>query len=63
MIQNEPQIDDFHEKVTEIIENRPPQHQGWFKVNQIIIIDDKYFRIKSVKPNEIRLKLIHKPIE
>ncbi len=41
-------------------EREHPNHGGWFHVGQIITIDGSVFRVKSVKPNELRLKLLPK---
>ena len=35
-----------------------PNHGGWFHVGQTVEINGSVFRVKSVKPTELRLKLI-----
>ncbi len=42
------------------IEKKYPGHGGWFTVGETIIIRGSNFRVKSVKPTEIRLKLLPK---
>jgi len=37
-----------------------PQHGGWFRVGEVIEINGSFFRVKSVKPTELRLKLLPK---
>jgi len=36
----------------------PEQERAWFKVGDIITCKGYQFRVKSVKPDELRLKLI-----
>jgi uncharacterized Zn finger protein len=40
------------------LEEQYPQHGGWFHVGEILEIHGSFFRVKSVKPHEIRLKLL-----
>jgi len=42
------------------LQNKHPHHGGWFHVGEIIRIKGSIFRIKSVKPTELRLKLLPK---
>jgi hypothetical protein len=42
------------------LEKKHPTHGGWFREGEIIIIRGSKFRIKNVKPNELRLKLLPK---
>lgn len=35
-----------------------PKHGGWFRVDEEVILKGSRFRIKSVKPTELRLKLL-----
>jgi uncharacterized Zn finger protein len=51
-------VDVINEKVVDIIEQKPPKGHGWFRVGDLITINNKVFRIKGVKPTEIRLKLV-----
>ena len=37
-----------------------PNHGGWFTVGEHITIKGSNFRVKSVKPTELRLKLLPK---
>lgn len=48
------------QKAVEEMESKHPKHGGWFRVGEIIEIRGSRFRIKSIKPNELRLKLIPK---
>lgn len=40
------------------MERDHPNHGGWFRVGDIVEIRGSQFRIKSIKPNELRLKLL-----
>lgn len=40
------------------LEEEFPKHGGWFHVGQIVDCEGSTFRVKSVKPSEIRLKLV-----
>jgi len=40
------------------LEKQYPNHGGWFHVGQIVDVEGSSFRVKSVKPTEIRLKLL-----
>lgn len=40
--------------------NRYPNHGGVFKVGEEVELKGSRFRVKSVKPNELRLKLLPK---
>ena len=42
------------------LENKYPGHGGWFTVGEEIIVRGSRFRVKSVKPGELRLKLLPK---
>jgi len=44
----------------EELEQKYPDHGGWFHVGETIEIRGSFFRIKSVKPTELRLKLLPK---
>ena len=35
-----------------------PNHGGWFHVGEEVVVKGSRFRVKSVKPNELRLKLL-----
>jgi hypothetical protein len=35
-----------------------PQHGGWFREGEVLEIRGSKFRIKNVKPTELRLKLL-----
>lgn len=37
-----------------------PDHGGWFRVGEIIELRGSRFRVKAVKPTELRLKLLPK---
>jgi len=40
------------------LEAKYPEHRGWFRIGEIVEIKGSRFRVKSVKPDEIRLKLL-----
>ena len=40
------------------LEEQYPNHGGWFHVGQIVEVEGSLFRIKSIKPTELRLKLL-----
>ena len=42
-----------------------PLHGGWFRVGEVVELKGSRFRIKAVKPTELRLKLLGResPIE
>jgi uncharacterized Zn finger protein len=40
--------------------NRYPKHGGVFKVGEEVELKGSRFRVKSIKPNELRLKLLPK---
>lgn len=42
------------------LEGKYPNHGGWFRVDEIVELKGSRFRVKSVKPNELRLKLLPK---
>lgn len=52
-------LNEVEEKKKEL-ETRYPNHGGWFHEGQIIEINGSRFRVKSVKPTELRLKLLPK---
>ena len=42
------------------LEEKYPNHGGWFHVGQIVEVEGSSFRVKSVKPTELRLKLLRR---
>jgi hypothetical protein len=53
--------DELNEKMDAIkaaMEEKYPNHGGWFKVGEEIELRGSRFRIKAVKPTELRLKLL-----
>jgi len=44
----------------EELKQKYPKHGGVFKVGEKITIRNSIFKIKSIKPKELRLKLIRK---
>jgi hypothetical protein len=44
----------------EALEAQFTGHGGWFQVGEIVVIKDSRFRVKSIKPTELRLKLLPK---
>lgn len=57
---------DFHKTEQEVdrlnkmrsLEEKYPLHGGWFREGEIIEIRGSTFRISSVKPTQLRLKLL-----
>ena len=41
-----------------VLEQRYPRHGGWFRVDEIVELKGSRFRVKAVKPTELRLKLL-----
>lgn len=47
------------EELTKLcIEN--PFHGGWFRVGEEVVLKGSRFRVKAVKPTELRLKLLRR---
>jgi len=44
--------------VMDELERKYPEHGGWFREGEIIEIRGSIFRIQSVKPTGLRLKLV-----
>jgi len=44
------------------LETKHPNHGSWFTVGEIIEIKGSRFRIKNIKPTELRLKLLRKEV-
>jgi len=42
------------------MKNYYPEYTGWFRVGELIQIKGSVFRVKSVKPTELRLKIVRK---
>ena len=40
------------------LEQKHPNHGAWFKEGEIVELKGSLFRVKSIKPTEIRLKLL-----
>lgn len=40
------------------LEEMHPDHGGWFQEGEIVELRGSTFRVKSVKPTELRLKLL-----
>ncbi len=47
-------------KAKQAMEEKYPQHGGWFRVGEVIEVRGSLFRVKAVKPTQIILKLIQK---
>ena len=41
-----------------ILEEMYPQHGGWFREGETVILKGSTFRVKRIKPTEIVLKLM-----
>lgn len=52
--------DDDLRRRMEQLESKYPNHGGWFRVGEIVELKGSTFRVKSVKPGELRLKLLSK---
>ncbi len=46
------------EEEKKALEQLFPNHGGWFQVDEEVELKGSRFRVKSVKPTEIRLKLL-----
>jgi hypothetical protein len=42
------------------MEEKHPEHGGWFRIGEIIEIRGSKFRVKAVKPTQLILKLLPK---
>ena len=40
------------------LEQQYPNHGGWFRVDEVVELKGSRFRVKAVKPTELRLKLL-----
>ena len=49
------QFDPVH---LETMKQKYPNHGGWFRVDEIVELKGSRFRVKAVKPTELRLKLL-----
>jgi hypothetical protein len=49
---------DVTQKDIKDMQDKYPNHGGWFKVGDTIKIRGSLFRVKTVKPKELRLKLL-----
>ena len=41
-----------------LLEEKYPNHGGWFQEGEIVIVKGSTFRVKRIKPTEIVLKLV-----
>ena len=48
------------EKAMKSLEQKYPDHGGWFKLDEIVTLKGSRFRVKRIKPTEIVLKLLPK---
>lgn len=46
------------EQAQQEMEEAHPAHGGWFQVSEVIELRGSRFRVKAVKPTELRLKLL-----
>lgn len=51
-------VSDLEQKAIKEMESKYPEHGGWFRVGEIVELRGSRFRIKSIKPTELRLKLL-----
>ena len=40
------------------LQRENPLHGGWFRVGEEVVLKGSRFRVKAVKPTELRLKLL-----
>lgn len=52
--QNEQQL----EEVKKLLQEKYPQHGGWFREGEVVELKGSTFRVKRIKPTEITLKLM-----
>lgn len=52
--QNEEQL----KEMMKLLEEKHPNHGGWFREGEIVILKGSQFRVKRIKPTEITLKLL-----
>ncbi len=52
--QNEEQL----EEMKKLLQEKYPQHGGWFREGEIVELKGSTFRVKRIKPTEIVLKLM-----
>ena len=45
-------------RAMQALEAKYPEHRAWFRIGEVIEIKGSRFRVKAVKPNELRLKLL-----
>jgi hypothetical protein len=48
------------EELKKLLEEKHPQHGGWFREGEIVELKGSRFRVKRIKPTEITLKLLKK---
>ena len=58
--QIKPQNKEELEKMMKLLEDKHPNHGGWFREGQTVEMNGSLFRIKRVKPTEITLKLLRR---
>lgn len=51
--------EELKRKMSEL-ESKFPDHGGWFREGEVIEIRGSKFRVQSVKPNQLRLKLLQR---
>lgn len=54
------QINAANEEEMAELESKFPDHGGWFREGEVIEIRGSKFRVQSVKPNQLRLKLLQR---
>jgi uncharacterized Zn finger protein len=53
-------IEDELKEAMQRMEAKYPQHGGWFHVGEVVELRGSRFRVKAVKPTELRLKLLRR---
>ena len=51
---NEQQV----EEMKKLLQEKHPEHGGWFREGEVVELKGSRFRVKRIKPTEITLKLL-----
>lgn len=46
------------ERMMKLLEEKHPEHGGWFREGEVVTLKGSTFRVKRIKPTEITLKLL-----
>lgn len=53
-------FEEFDIRQLEAMKEKHPDHGGWFRVDEVVELKGSPFRVKAIKPRELRLKLLPK---